>query len=100
MTLPSVEGKRIRRNIQQELGYYATTGAPTQDFKSYWNLNQHKLCILSSLVRRFCSSPATSVASKSTFSYANNVQQKQRSSLSSNSLCYTILLRDSDTIKR
>ncbi len=100
LPVPRTVGKRIQWAIEQKLGYYATTGTPKQNFESYWSSNQHKLPILSSLVRRFCISPATSVASESSFSYANYVQRKQRSSLSSTNLYYTMLLRGRDTIKQ
>ncbi len=86
--------------IQQELGYYATTGTPKQNFEPYWNMNQHKMHILASMVRRFCLSPATSVASETSFSCANYIQRKQRSSLSPTNLCYTMLLRDADVIQK
>ncbi|CAF1236355.1 unnamed protein product [Rotaria sordida] len=92
--------KRIVWTIQQELGYYAMTGTPKRNFQSYWNLNQDKMPILASLVRRFCLSPATSVASESSFSCDNYIQRKQRSSLSSTNLCYTMVLRDAGVVRR
>jgi hypothetical protein len=82
------------------LGYYATTGTPKQKFESYWNLHQHKMPILALLTRRFCLSPATSVASEASFSCANYLQRKQRLSLSPINLCYRMVLRDSDKVQR
>lgn len=97
--VPKTIHKTIKWTIQQELGYYATTATPKQTLESYWETNQHKMPILVSLVRRFCISPATSVASEASFSKANYVQRKQRSSLSPINLCYTMVLRDSDIIQ-
>ena len=85
--------------IEQELGYYATTGTLKQKFESYWYMNQHRMPVLASLVRRFCLSPATSVASEASFSCANYIQRKQRFSLSPTNLCYTMVLRDADVLK-
>ena len=49
--VPKAINGSIKWTIQQELGYYVTTGNPKQKFESYWNLNQHKMPILTSLVR-------------------------------------------------
>ena len=98
--VPKAINSSMKWTIQQELGYYATTGNQKQKFESHWNLNQHKMPILSSLVRRFCLSPATSVASEAAFSYANYIQRKQRSALSPTNLCDTMVLLDNDIIKR
>lgn len=98
--VPKTINKTMKWTIQQELGYYATTGNAKEKFESYWNLNQHKMPILASLVQRFCLSPATSVASEASFSCANYIHRKQRSSLSATNLCYTMVLRDCDIIKR
>ena len=98
--VPKTINKTIKWTIQQELGYYATTGHSKQQFESYWNLNQHKIPILASMVRQFCSAPASSVASEASFSRANYVQRKQRSSLSPTNLGYTMVLQDSEIIQR
>ncbi|CAF4594516.1 unnamed protein product [Didymodactylos carnosus] len=50
--------------------------------------------ILSSLIQRFLSTPATSVASESCFSIASYLHRKQRSSLSPSNLAYTVFLKE------
>ena len=49
--------------------------------------------MLASAVRKYCIIPASSVAVESAFSEANFIQRKERSSLSSKNLRYTLVLK-------
>ena len=63
-------------------------------FKSFWEANNLSLPILSSMIKKYCITPASSVPSESSFSIANFIQRKERSALSSKFLKYSICLRD------
>ena len=51
-----------------------------------------------SVVRAFNIIPASSIASESLFSIAGYVKRKHRSFLASNTLRYTMILRDHDIV--
>ena len=53
---------------------------------------------LAALVRAYNIQPASSVASESLFSIAGYVPWKQRSSLTANTLCCSMVLRDRDIL--
>jgi hypothetical protein len=97
--VPRDVNKMSSWTLEQELGYYATTSTSKQTFDSYWDTYQNKLPLLAALIRRLCSSTASSVASEASFSSANYIQRKQRSSLSPSNLCYSMLLRDADLVR-
>jgi hypothetical protein len=49
--------------------------------------------MLASAVRKYCIIPASSIAVESAFSEANFIQRKERSSLSSKNLRFTLVLK-------
>ena len=80
-------------SLKEEFSMYMSTYKQSKDFEAFWNQKQHMLPILTSFVRRYSVIPATSVASESAFSVAGCVHRKQRSSLSSTTLRYLMLLK-------
>ncbi|CAF1245945.1 unnamed protein product [Didymodactylos carnosus] len=60
----------------------------------FWASNSYQLPIFSSLVQRFLSTPATSVASESCFSIASYLHRKQRNRLSPSNLAHIVFLKD------
>jgi hypothetical protein len=82
-------------SIKQEMAFYTTNiknAEPT--IESFWKKYANQLPLLASLVRKYCIIPATSVPCESSFSIANWLQRKERSSLSSTSLKYSMILRE------
>lgn len=74
------------KRIQTELQYYKKDVADNElSFSLFWKKNCSKLPLLASAV--------SSVAAKSAFSEANFIQRKERSSLSSKNLRYSIILK-------
>ncbi|CAF1233944.1 unnamed protein product [Rotaria magnacalcarata] len=69
-----------------------------QSFQEFWSSYEMELPRLAALVRAYNIRPASSVASESLFSIAGYVQRKQRSSLASNTLRYSMVLRDRDIL--
>ena len=81
--------------LKQELAYYLTSRQDNPlDISSYWRNNSSKLPLLVSLVRKYCIIQATSVASESIFRIANYVGRKERASLSSRNLRFSMILRE------
>ena len=94
-----VEEEALTRNkeftLKQELAFYLTSRHENSlDISSYWRNNGSKLPLLASLVRKYCILQATSVASESRFSIANYVGRKERASLSSRNLRFSMILRE------
>lgn len=91
--------KTVRhRSIKEELAFYLDRVHGSQSFQEFWCKNQTELPRLAALVRAYNIRPASSVASESLFSVAGYVQRKQRSSLASNTLRYSMVLRDRDIL--
>ena len=83
-----------QRSAKQELVFYLDRVQGCEFFEEFWNAYQYDLPSMVALVRAFNIRPASSVASESLFSVARYVQRKQRSSLSGNTLHYSMVLRD------
>ncbi|CAF1093306.1 unnamed protein product, partial [Didymodactylos carnosus] len=90
----SATTKAKRFTIKQEIGHYVSTIKADTKFETYWNENQQRFPQMATLVRHYNCIPATSVASKSSFSVAGYVQRKQRAVLAPATLRYTMVLRD------
>lgn len=86
------------KTIKEEIALYRRKVNNSIAFADFWRSNENVLSKMSSKVREICCIPATSVASEATFSVANYIQRKERSSLSSRQLRCSLLLRDMDTI--
>ena len=69
------------------------------EIEEFWKKNISIMPKLASLVKKYLIIPGSSVASESAFSIANFIQRKERSSLSSKNLRYSILLRENEKIK-
>lgn len=87
-------------SIDEEISFFIKAAQAADDFRRFWIIHQSALPRLAALVRRFNICPATSVASESTFSVAGYLQRKQRSSLSSSSMRYSILLKNKTAINK
>lgn len=88
----------LNTTIQQELTYYISKVPTCTTFEEFWTTHERELPCLSVLVRSFNIRPATSVPSESLFSIASYVNRKQRSSLSADTLRYSMILRDSELL--
>jgi hypothetical protein len=62
-------------------------------FSSFWKTYSTQFPLLASQVRKYCIVPFSSVAVESSFSDANFLQRKERSSLSSKNLRYSSVLK-------
>lgn len=88
-------------SIEEEIGFYVSfvnrdekvTLAP------FWTDHESRLPMMSTVVRRINIIPASSVPCESTFSVAGYIRRKQRSSLSSTALRYSIVLKDSHKLE-
>lgn len=96
----STHGDQKSITIDEEISYYVKAAQAGDHFPSFWCRYGTKLRRLSSIVRRINSVPATSVASEACFSVAGYVSRKQRSSLSSSSLRYCMVLKDSHLLEK
>lgn len=86
------------KTIKEELAFYIGKVKSSPIFEEFWTTYESDLPCLSTLVRSFNIRPATSVASESLFSIASYVHRKQRSSLSPDTVRYSMLLRDSELL--
>jgi len=88
-------------SIREELAYFVTSiekyNATVENsasfFSDYWRANCSVLPKLAYLVRKYCIIPASSVAIESAFGEGNFIQRKERSSLSSKRLRYSVILK-------
>ena len=83
-----------QRSIKEELAFYLDRVQACQSFQDFWSSYEFELSHLAALVRAYNIRPTASVASESLFSIAGYVQRKHRSSLVSNTLRYSMVLRD------
>lgn len=90
----------VTRTIREEIAYYIDKVKNYMSFEEFWRSYQFELPCLTSLVRCFNVRPSSSVPSESLFSVAAYVNRKQRSSLSPESLMYSMILRDADIVER
>ena len=69
-------------------------------FSEFWTTNQKNFPKLTSLVMKISIIQASSVPSESTFSVSGYVQRKERHSLSSRNLKFTMLAREITQVKK
>lgn len=79
--------------VQEEIGCYVSSIQKTCSFATFWTENQVKLPLMAAVVRHISNVPATSVPSESSFSVAGYIARKQRSSLSSDAIRYSLVLK-------
>jgi hypothetical protein len=80
--------------LDEEISCYIKAAKSANNFQEFWTLHHTHLPRLSNLVRRTNVIPATSVTSEALFSVASFLQRKQRSSLSSKTLRYLLVLKN------
>ena len=90
----------VTRTIREELAYYIDKVKNYMAFEEFWRTFQLELPCLTSLVRCFNIRPSSSVPSESLFSVAAYINQKQRCSLSPETLMYSMILRGADIVER
>jgi len=81
-------------SFKEELCHYMSTARSYSNFSDYWRQHEANLPQLSKFVKRYCCIPATSISSEAAFSIAGHIQRKSRSSLSSTTLRYLMILRN------
>ena len=81
-------------SFDEERSSYIKSARPFNNFQEFWVSHDKQLPRLASLVRRVNVIPATSVCSEALFSVGNFLQRKQRSSLSSRTLRYLLVLKN------
>lgn len=85
--------------IDEELSEYIKAAQSANNFQKFWSDHDKYLPRLSTLVRRINAIPSTSVASESLFSVASYLNRKHRSSLSSQTLRYLLVLKDRSIVE-
>ncbi len=90
--------------IKQELTAYqfhaSRNTTEKYDFQHIWHQHATGLPKLAGLVRRYNCIPATSVPCESSFSIAGYINRKERSSMSSRSLRYSMCLLSAEQLKK
>ena len=86
--------------LDEELSLYVDAARSATDFQEFWITHEKSLPRLARLVRRTNIIPATSVASEALFSIASFLNRKQRSSLSSRTLRYLLVLKSRHNIDK
>jgi hypothetical protein len=99
-TAVNLTNTRPIRTIQEELAFYIDKVKSFKSFEELWRTYQMELPCLTALVRCYNIRPSSSVASESLFSVAAYVNRKQRCSLSPETLMYSMILRDAETVER
>ena len=89
----NTDNKQI--SISDEILFYkSAVNSKKHKFNEFWLTHHAKLPQLSSLVKRINIIPASSVPSESKFSIAGYINRKERSSLSTSNLRYSMCLND------
>lgn len=94
--------KGPEKNITDEITQYRSlvdVKANKFKFKEFWMRYRLDLPLLWSLAKQVSCIPASSIASESSFSVANYINRKERSTLSFKQLKYLMLVRDVDKIQ-
>lgn len=81
-------------SLDEEISSYIKSARSSNNFQEFWVAHDKQLPRLASLVRRVNVIPATSICSEALFSIGNFLQRKQRSSLSSKTLRYLLVLKN------
>ena len=83
-------------SVDEEIGFYVSfvNGKKQVKFDHFWTDYEKHLPLMSAVVRRVNIIPASAVPCESTFSVAGYIRRKQRSSLSSTALRYSLVLKD------
>ena len=94
LTITSSTTSKKAMTLVEELCSYIKAAKSSDDFQEFWAAHHEQLPRLSKLVRRTNIIPATSISSEALFSVASYLNRKQRSSLSSKTLRYLLVLKN------
>jgi len=94
LTITSSTTSKKAMTLDEELCSYIKAAKSSDDFQEFWAAHHEQLPRLSKLVRRTNIIPATSISSEALFSVASYLNRKQRSSLSSKTLRYLLVLKN------
>ena len=93
LTKANSQSSKKNLSIKDEIKMYNSFLKKDGDFEKFW-LNFHsQIPKLANLTKKYNAISTSSVPNESTFSVANYIQRKQRCSLSSNSLKYSMILK-------
>ena len=82
-------------SLEEEFAFYMTSRKENAlDVCTYWRNNHFRLPQLATVVRKYSIIAAASTPSESRFSTANYVARKERSSLSSRNLRFSMILKE------
>ena len=87
-------------SLDEEISSYIKAAQSSNDFRQFWITHSKQLPRLSSLVRRVNVIPSTSITSEALFSVASFLHRKQRSSLSSKTLRYLLILKNRHVLEQ
>ena len=87
-------------SLDEEISSYIKAAQSSNDFRQFWITHSKQLPRLSSLVRRVNVILATSITSEALFSVASFLHRKQRSSLSSKTLRYLLILKNRHVLEQ
>ncbi len=86
-------------DLNKEFNLFESTCIQAEGFSKYWQTNSSELSILTAFVKKYSAISASSVPTEACFSVAHFIQRKERRNLSSKSLRYLMVLRESLTEK-
>ena len=92
----NADASDLRRSltIQQELARMVSLSKDNQDFSLFWQQHHSTMPLLAVQARKYLAISATSVPSESAFSISSYVLRKNRLSLTSKNLKYSMFLKD------
>ncbi|CAF3879758.1 unnamed protein product, partial [Rotaria magnacalcarata] len=95
-TIASAQSQEKALSIDEEIGLYISSINSYQNikFSNFWSIHEKQLSVMSCVVRRISIIPASPVPCESTFSVAGYIRRKERYSLSSQAMRYSIVLKD------
>ena len=96
LSLKSITDNSKQWTVKEEVCHYLSTLNQNHTFAEYWKNNKTRLPILSSIALRYNIICPTSISSESAFSISGFIQRKNRSSLTPETLRYSMLLRQQD----
>ena len=97
-TLTVSRTTRPAMTLDEEISTYVKSAISIENFQEFWIENGKRLPRLANLVRTVNIIPATSISSVALFSVASYINRKQRSSLSSKTIRYLLVLKNQHLI--
>jgi hypothetical protein len=96
--LPTSTTTRATMTLDEEISTYIKSAISVENFQEFWMEHGKQLPRLANLVRTVNIIPATSISSEALFSVASYINRKQRSSLSSQTIRYLLVLKNKHLI--